>query len=93
MITAIVSLLTLWAVSVSLNVDIKSNVEFHDNLTSLTKRGFHEEAPLFYIDDHHPGEFFWSEPYYPSRMFSVAACSLHVCTNKFSSKLLCYRQA
>lgn len=50
-----------------LKVDIKSEIEF-DNAT-LFKRGFHEEAPLFYIEDRHPAEFFWSEPYYPSRMY------------------------
>lgn len=38
---------------------------------NLQKRGFHEEAPLFYVEDRHPAEFFWSEPYYPSRMYII----------------------
>lgn len=56
----------------TLSVEINPNVELNDNLTTnFDKRGFHEEAPLFYIEDHHPGEFFWSEPYYPSRTYII----------------------
>ncbi|KAK6461241.1 hypothetical protein DFJ63DRAFT_221455 [Scheffersomyces coipomensis] len=38
--------------------------------SSLDKRGFHEESPLFqYIEDDSLSEYFKSPPYYPSRSF------------------------
>lgn len=76
-LSIIIALLAPCGVALGMNVEIKSNVEFSndmlfdENVTSpqVEKRGFHEDAPLFYIEDRHPGEFFWSEPYYPSRMY------------------------
>lgn len=54
----------------ALKVGINTEIEIDDNIT-ISKRGFHEEVPLFYIEDRHPAEFFWSEPYYPSRMYTI----------------------
>ncbi|CAH6722406.1 putative probable beta-glucosidase A [[Candida] jaroonii] len=48
-----------------LRSEIKNEIHFDSNIT-FEKRGLHEEAPLFYIEDRHPAEFFYSDPYYPS---------------------------
>lgn len=55
----------VWALNVSIRSDI--DIEMQDN-TTLSKRGYHEESPLFFMDKQHPSEFYSSCPYYPSPM-------------------------
>lgn len=62
-------LVYLWFLNavVLLNTQIRQQVSF-DNNGTISKRGYHEEVPLFFIEDRHPAEFFYSTPYYPSPM-------------------------
>lgn len=34
----------------------------------LQKRANHRESPLIYYGDDHPLEYYWTKPYYPSRL-------------------------
>lgn len=73
LLTAFVSLATLLRVSALEAGDIKTHLDltYNETVHALQKRGYHEEAPLIYVADDHPLEYYWTRPEYPSRMLPI----------------------